>query len=1086
MDDCKQTYSDQKDSKTFLGNKTNRKENKEFLSDYNFKNSTNSDSTKDTSIILNSSYIKNSNINLCDDIADLYDDIKKIIPNIEKLLSNTENNIINNINNEFRIETETFDGGYYEHISINNPEILEIPNKKSIINFDDIKDKKYDFSFKLDFFQKKSILCIENNENLLVSAHTSSGKTAIAKYAIAKSIKNNHKVIYTSPIKSLNNQKYREFKQDFNSGLMTGDVTINPNANCLIMTNEILRNMIFNSNEILKNVEWVIFDEFHYMNDKQRGVIWEETIILLPKKIKCIFLSATIPNARDFGEWICKIKNQPCNIVYTSFRPIPLKYFLYPCLFNNEIEGNLIEIKEDKKILTDVFSLQNKENYRKLNENYRNLMEGEIRELIRLLKELDKFPVIIFAFSKTECEYYASKIYNYFNKHNINRYISFKEQDKIEKLCNKYMRKIPYEDSNMSLISNFPFFLRYGIGFHHSGMIPILKEIVEILFQNGLIKILFSTETIALGINMPAKTVVFTSLKKYDGKNKRYISSGEFCQMGGRAGRRGVDIEGNVIIMLSNIKEIDKINEIINGNYEPLKSSFQLSFNQIVNLIKMDIKPIDFIKNTFMQYKNDKNKNELKCYIVNLYKKYLGYYDMIKDNQNKTERMSDLKTLYELHENVKQRKKEIFKKILSPNNSDFAFGRIIDIANFGFGILIRTNELKINDNLISYTPYINTKNEIKDLENDEIEDNETIIDVLISFKKNSNENFIRSGNFEDSSLYGIIPVTLSSINDLYNVKLKISENLIEQKMINEYGERLKLLSKFYKSKLKKIDLMKETEKVKDNEEIIEIKYDQLCKTYQQEKNEYIKNYCINNEEELKKEISIYRNIFQISKNISSYKNKLEWSDNLILGDKLKILLNILKKFNCLSDDNKLTEKGLILCDLESADELLLIELLQNNFFNEISEEEIAICLCCCLGEEKIQKDKNKQNIIINEKTQNLLEKIVEQATKNCKIFIDNGFFNENDKKKYLESFNGIYMNAINQWVKNESFEKIMIGNENLFEGNIIRIFLRIEELNKTLIMLTEKIKNDKLNNKLKILEDVFKRGLPFSGSLYYK
>lgn len=187
------------------------------------------------------------------------------------------------------------------------------------------------YPFTLDPFQAVSIASIERNESVLVSAHTSAGKTVVAEYAIAQSLKAKQRVIYTSPIKALSNQKYRELQQEFGDvGLMTGDVTINPDSSCLVMTTEILRSMLYRGSEIMREVAWVIFDEIHYMRDKERGVVWEETIILLPDNVHYVFLSATIPNAMQFAEWICKTHNQPCHVVYTNFRPTPLQHYLFP------------------------------------------------------------------------------------------------------------------------------------------------------------------------------------------------------------------------------------------------------------------------------------------------------------------------------------------------------------------------------------------------------------------------------------------------------------------------------------------------------------------------------------------------------------------------------------------------------------------------------------------------------------------------------------------------------------------------------------------------------------------------------------
>lgn len=187
------------------------------------------------------------------------------------------------------------------------------------------------YPFVLDPFQAVSVASIERNESVLVSAHTSAGKTVVAEYAIALSLRDKQRVIYTSPIKALSNQKYRELHAEFGDvGLMTGDVTINPEASCLVMTTEILRSMLYRGSEIMREVAWVVFDEIHYMRDAERGVVWEETIILLPDNVHYVFLSATIPNAMQFAEWICKTHGQPCHVVYTNFRPTPLQHYLFP------------------------------------------------------------------------------------------------------------------------------------------------------------------------------------------------------------------------------------------------------------------------------------------------------------------------------------------------------------------------------------------------------------------------------------------------------------------------------------------------------------------------------------------------------------------------------------------------------------------------------------------------------------------------------------------------------------------------------------------------------------------------------------
>lgn len=208
------------------------------------------------------------------------------------------------------------------------------------------------YPFTLDLFQQTSVACLERHESVLVSAHTSAGKTAVAEYAIAMAFRDGQRVIYTSPLKALSNQKFRELNQEFSDvGLMTGDVTLSPNASCLVMTTEILRGMLYRGSEVLKEVAWVVFDEIHYMKDRERGVVWEESIIFLPPAIKMVFLSATMSNATEFAEWICKLRNQPCHVVYTDFRPTPLQHYVFP----NGGSGLYLVVDEKEQFREDNF-----------------------------------------------------------------------------------------------------------------------------------------------------------------------------------------------------------------------------------------------------------------------------------------------------------------------------------------------------------------------------------------------------------------------------------------------------------------------------------------------------------------------------------------------------------------------------------------------------------------------------------------------------------------------------------------------------------------------------------------------------------
>jgi ATP-dependent RNA helicase DOB1 len=468
--------------------------------------------------------------------------------------------------------------------------------------------------FTLDPFQQVAVASIERNESVLVSAHTSAGKTVCAEYAIAQCLKNNQRVIYTSPIKALSNQKYREFSADFGDvGLMTGDVTINPTATCLVMTTEILRSMLYRGSEIMREVAWVVFDEVHYLRDKARGVVWEETIILLPDKVRYVFLSATIPNAMQFAEWIVKTHSQPCHVVYTDYRPTPLQHYLFPA----GAEGIHLVVDEKgvfrednfQKAMTSIAEKQGDDPAdanakRKGRGKDKKLNKGgtkgpsDIWKIVRMIMQKAYNPVIVFSFSKRECEAYALQMSSMaFNDDS--------EKQMVGKVFDSAIEMLSEEDRQLPQIQHILPLLRRGIGIHHSGLLPILKETIEILFQEGLIKVLFATETFSIGLNMPAKTVVFTSVRKFDGVTQRWVTPSEFIQMSGRAGRRGLDERGVVIMMIDEKMDPPTAKEIVKGQQDNLNSAFHLGYNMVLNLMRVEgISPEFMLERCFFQFQN--------------------------------------------------------------------------------------------------------------------------------------------------------------------------------------------------------------------------------------------------------------------------------------------------------------------------------------------------------------------------------------------------------------------------------------------------------------------------------------------------
>jgi ATP-dependent RNA helicase DOB1 len=341
-----------------------------------------------------------------------------------------------------------------------------------------------------------------------VAAHTSAGKTAVAEYVIALCLSRGQRVIYTSPIKALSNQKYRELKKDFGDvGLITGDISVNPEATCLVMTTEILRNMLFKSSEVAKETAWIIFDEVHYMKDRDRGVVWEETIILSPKNVRYCLLSATTPNAKEVAEWVLKIKNlDNINVIYTDYRPTPLQFYGHMqgqkgllLLRNHKSE---FKPKNFEKLICKINENETSARRNKQGNSRQNKLPA-IQEIIKLVMGKNLCPCIVFAFSKREVESLAHSL----SKNPVIKKMNRENQDTIQKFFDSCLDGLSEEDRKLRQITSLVGILKSGVGLHHGGMLPILKELVEILFQMGLLKVLVSTETFSMGVNMPAKTV---------------------------------------------------------------------------------------------------------------------------------------------------------------------------------------------------------------------------------------------------------------------------------------------------------------------------------------------------------------------------------------------------------------------------------------------------------------------------------------------------------------------------------------------------------------------------------------------------
>lgn len=543
------------------------------------------------------------------------------------------------------------------------------------------------FPYSCDLFQLEAFESIKNKKNILVTAHTGSGKTTIGEFGILYTINYCKKnVCYTSPIKSLSNEKYNDFTKKFakydniNVGILTGDNKINPNGNCLIMTAEILRNSLYcqkglDKKEIIhtipptffENLGCVIMDEIHFINDADRGKVWEETLILLENNVQLILLSATIDNARQFADWIERIKERKVDLISTNFRAVPLKHYIYSnnkihTIFENEFNHHAyITATEIKEVKIPQKKISN--NSHKFVKNKKSEIIKSILSLVHFLRTHDLLQAIFFSFSKKKCERYASMINE--------QLLSVDEINQVTGLFNKYMYKYERQYERLEQYQVIKQLIFKGIAYHHSGLIPILKEIIEIIFSRGLIKVLFATETFAVGVNMPTRTVVFTELEKYTQKIKRLLTPTEYKQMSGRAGRRGIDKIGHVIILSDSVPDEIILKNIMLGRSQVIESKLKIDYGFVLKLYLSDANP-EFIGSSLLalEYKNKQNilsidikRNEHR--LAEYENKYLEQLDESVITYYNINNLFDANFHMSLSKNQQKQKTQLGKKIMS-------------------------------------------------------------------------------------------------------------------------------------------------------------------------------------------------------------------------------------------------------------------------------------------------------------------------------------------------------------------------------------------------------------------------------------
>lgn len=932
------------------------------------------------------------------------------------------------------------------------------------------KEEARTYPFTLDPFQDTAISCIDRQESVLVSAHTSAGKTVVAEYAIAQSLKNSQRVIYTSPIKALSNQKYRELQAEFGDvGLMTGDVTINPDAGCLVMTTEILRSMLYRGSEIMREVGWVIFDEVHYMRDKSRGVVWEETIILLPDNVHHVFLSATIPNAMEFAEWICKIHNQPCHIVYTDFRPTPLQHYLFPTggegihLVVDE-KGTFKEENFQKAMSSISSGLGDDPNSVDTNGKKGKSWKGGVKDgksdiykIVKMIWIKKYNPVIVFSFSKKDCESLAMKM----SKLDFN---NDDEREMLTKIYNNAIQMLPEEDRELPQIKHILPLLKRGIGIHHSGLLPILKEIIEILFQEGFLKVLFATETFSIGLNMPAKTVVFTSVRKWDGVGFRWVSGGEYIQMSGRAGRRGLDDRGIVIMMIDEKMEPQVAKGMVKGVADRLDSAFHLGYNMILNLLRVEgISPEFMLQNSFFHFQNTVAVPVLEKQIETM----KDQIDVIKIDDYET-----VKEFYDIKKQLQNYQEDCRKIITHPSNilPHLKSGRMIKVKvgnqYYGWGIVISYSKFenkRVNGTVQSVSDH--------DSYIVKVFVNTMFADSPVKLIKPFDINLplgIRPANEGEESITEIIPISLNSIQAISSCRSILPKDLNNKQSRKTLNKALKEIVKRHPDGLPILDPVT---KMKINDEDFQtiLKKISILETKLQTHPLYHSSKLNDSYEQYSKKVDLEEKIKETELKISAVQSNIQLDD-------LKRRKRVLRRLGFVSQDDIVDLKGKVACEISTGDELLLTELIFNGMFTDLSPSQCAALLSCFVFQER-SRETRRPNPFLDEPYKQLTEMAskIAKVSKEAKLEIT--------EKAYVESFRSELMDVVYRWCEGAKFTEICQMTD-VYEGSLIRTFRRLEELIKQIIDAAKTIGNSELETKMTESEKLIHRGIISANSLY--
>ncbi|CAB3410787.1 unnamed protein product [Caenorhabditis bovis] len=995
------------------------------------------------------------------------------------------------------------------------------------------------YPFDLDPFQQASVLCMERGESLFVAAHTSAGKTVVAEYAIAMCKSHKTRAIYTSPIKALSNQKFRDFKQIFDDvGLVTGDIQLHPEAFCIIMTTEILRSMLYNGSDVIRDLEWVVFDEVHYINNEERGHVWEEVLIMLPAHVKIVMLSATVPNCVEFADWVGRIKNRRINVISTLRRPVPLEHYLYTGqdgktqrdLFKIiDRNGNFImkgyrEAKEAKEKLSEKAQrMMSQQNTRGggvgANGRGRGNGRGNGRpansgkswpgkndkaiylNLINFMKANDQLPLVAFVFSRKRCDENAQLLSSM-------DLTSAVEKSHVHKFFSQCIDRLKGSDKQLPQVLTMQEMCLRGFAVHHSGILPILKEVVEMLFQKGYVKILFATETFAMGVNMPARCVVFDSISKHDGTERRLLNPGEYTQMAGRAGRRGLDSTGTVIVLCkdAHVPPYEGLCKLMSGSALRLESKFRVTYSMLLNLLRVEqLRIEDMLKRSFVESDSLRESRDRK--------------KLLKDAQKMLDEMSTTEcsvcvpadssnwegSLLAFHDalaNFVATRAELWPKLNGEIsiNKLFASGRFLIVSSAQHGL---QNDLVmlLKEMQNGGTRTLQIMYPVKDY--DECHERNQSAENFLKLSKKESEWETEENAMLGVALYGVLGVRAHSeernffrvcevaFNTVVGVVKKIAKAVNIADIVQDY--QLKMLPRFRKQAVADMTAKAIQQCISVAADIHknEIEVYQMIELVRSVSNIELNNdasmaasaeldfldsqafparYCTRFEEHFSK----LRNRVKVERAASTLQYELS-SDALLLSEEYQNKLKVLEELEFVQADKMVSLRGRVACEIHHQ-ELLITELILGYKFHTRPPAELAALLstltCQYNSGKELKFDKDSVFFEIRECVESVMKRLETIAARNKAQIAEVGGEIRYD-----------LMEVVYNWALGVPFAEIMKLTD-AHEGLIVKCIQRLDEVCKDVRNAGRIVGDPALVEKMEEVSASIRRDIVFAASLY--